>query len=317
VGEVVGAIRQDRLNGVLGRLGAVAPTVALEVTVVRPEQKPRRANFELLRHRSWTPILVRVLVATAIFDAQAHEASESYRISGTLDLAGGKELALDLLVPNPEESSSAVFRAAGEVARRVGLAIDTPFGQNQASSLVLRVEPVPGAAAAMVEDVSVRDTRVRPGETVVLTLYLRGADGQRRAMPLELEVPRGIRPGPLELHVGSEAGLEASFGQPAEARRRSARDEGAWLDAVASLPRDHLLVARLARPSGGVVLRGQLYSSLPPSVARTLTARPGGAQGYRLRRAVLAERREEIDVSLSGSRMVRLDVVEERAGGSQ
>ena len=95
-----------------------------------------------------------------------------------------------------------------------------------------------------------------------------------------------------------------------EARRRSAPDLAAWHALLGEQPRGHVLSARLARTAEGVVLGGELYPSLPATVARTLRSRTGGPRGFRLRRAVLAEAEASTDLLLQGSRKVTLQVAE-------
>jgi len=253
---------------------------------------------------------VESLVATGIFDSPEHEARRSFRGRGRMRLEGGTELELDLLVSNPEERLGGPFLFARELGRQVRMATDTPYGTIALDSLVLEVEPLSGRGVAEVEDIGVADTRVLPGQTLHLQVFLRDAEGRRSMVPLELDLPEGLRPGALELHVGSELVLEQIFGQPWEARRRSARDLDSWHEVLAEQPRGHVLAARLARSAEGVVMGGELYPSLPDSVARTLRSRTGGLRAFRLRRAVVAEQTGERELVLLGSRKVTLRVAE-------
>jgi hypothetical protein len=314
IGEVVGVIRQDRLGGVQGVIGARAVTMSLEVLVKREGWPDRASRYELLRHRRWTPLLVETLVGTTLYDAQDLEARESYRATGRLELENGSGFDLDLLVPNPDERINGPFLLAREVSRRVRLATDTPFGALPAESMTLVVEPLAGTATERVEDLALGEMRVRPGQTLAVLVYLRDADGHRRAVSLELTVPPETRPGTVELHAGSEADLDAVFGSPSEAGRRTAQDLESWLQEVRDHPRDHGLVLRLARRAEGAVLGGRRYPSLPETVARTLRSRPGGARGYRLKRTTLAEVRRDTATSLEGTHMVTLDVVADPGG---
>jgi hypothetical protein len=310
VGEVVGAIYQDRLPGISGRLGASAETASLDLRVGEASGATRRSSYRIVRHRRWTPILVESLVASGLFDSPEHEARRSFRARGVLRLEGGGELELDLLLPNPDELVNGPFLLARELGRQLRLATDTPFGTLALDSLDVVVEPLPGRGVAQVEDIGLRDTRVLPGQSLEIQVFLRDAEGRRSTVPLALELPEGLRPGALELHVGSELALEQAFGEPWEARRRSVRDRDSWLGLLAEQPRGHVLVARLARASEGVVLGGELYPSLPGSVARTMRSRTGGLRAFRLRRAVVAEERIEKDLVLLGSRKANLRVEE-------
>lgn len=310
VGEVVGAVYQDRLPAIRGKLGARAATASLALRIDWDPSAPHRSDYEIIRHRQWTPVLVESLVASAIFDSPELETRYSYRARAALRLEGGAAFDLDLVVANPAERINGPFLLARELGRQVRLATDTPFGTAALDSLEVEVEPLSGRGVALVEDVAVADTLVHPGDRLAVQIFLRDGEGRRRALPLTVEVPADIRPGTLELHVGSELALEPVFGQPWEARRRSASNLAAWHALLGEQPRGHVLSARLARPAEGVVLGGELYPSLPATVARTLRSRTGGPRGFRLRRAIVAEAATRTDLVLEGSRKVTLQVAE-------
>src|SRR6476661_5232530 len=95
--EVVGALKQDRYTGIMGELGAEAPTVPVHVHVrslgpggVVLGQKD--LNFNVFVHQKWTPLLMNMTLANSLQQMNEFADEITYRISGDVQLAGSQQL---------------------------------------------------------------------------------------------------------------------------------------------------------------------------------------------------------------------------------
>jgi len=95
--EVVGALKQDRYTGIMGELGAEAPTVPVHVRVrslgaggVVIGQKD--LNFNVFVHQKWTPLLMNMTLANSLQQMNEFADEITYRISGDVQLAGSEKL---------------------------------------------------------------------------------------------------------------------------------------------------------------------------------------------------------------------------------
>jgi len=95
--EVVGALKQDRYTGIMGELGAEAPTVPVHVRVrslgaggVVIGQKD--LNFNVFVHQKWTPLLMNMTLANSLQQMNEFADEITYRLSGDVQLAGSEKL---------------------------------------------------------------------------------------------------------------------------------------------------------------------------------------------------------------------------------
>jgi hypothetical protein len=95
--EVVGALKQDRYTGILGELGAEAPTVPVHVhvrslgpggTVIGQKD----LNFNVFVHQKWTPLLMNMTLANSLQEMNEFADEITYRVSGDVQLAGSGKL---------------------------------------------------------------------------------------------------------------------------------------------------------------------------------------------------------------------------------
>ena len=95
--EVVGALKQDRYTGIMGELGAEAPTVPVHVRVrslgaggMVIGQKD--LNFNVFVHQKWTPLLMNMTLANSLQQMNEFADEITYRVSGDVQLAGSEKL---------------------------------------------------------------------------------------------------------------------------------------------------------------------------------------------------------------------------------
>jgi len=95
--EVVGALKQDRYTGIMGELGAEAPTVPVHVrvrslgtggTVIGQKD----LNFNVFVHQKWTPLLMNMTLANSLQEMNEFADEITYRISGDVQLGGNQKL---------------------------------------------------------------------------------------------------------------------------------------------------------------------------------------------------------------------------------
>ena len=95
--EVVGALKQDRYTGIMGELGAEAPTVPVHVRVrsLGPGGTvigQKDLNFNVFVHQKWTPLLMNMTLANSLQEMNEFADEITYRISGDVQLTGSQGL---------------------------------------------------------------------------------------------------------------------------------------------------------------------------------------------------------------------------------
>ncbi len=273
IGEVVGAVHQDRRAGIAGRLGAEAPLLPVHVTTPHGVY-----DFQVANDVQLAPALVFWAFYNALL-AVGDDASlqtvhwslrATWREEGATDLR-----SLDLAGATAGPGGVASLGPAMTVPLRILLG--NPFVPIALESVDVELVTAPGVATAEVRDLVapttvVAGTRVLPVEVVLSPRH--GAPERRM---VELALPAALGPGRHRLVVASAAEFFAL-----EAQRAAGRFQTGSLDATIELLESErglgtLVVALLSRGTG-VVVRGNELADLPGSLARTVRRAAGPEQ---------------------------------------
>jgi hypothetical protein len=122
--------------------------------------------------------------------------------------------------------------------------------------------------SATLEQISVNNNEVRPGETITLSALFRGSRGEVLVEQYPVKIPEGLSAGDLQLLVGDGSTITAS-----ELRRGATGAPPGLAAAVRELNRlrrDDRLYVKILNDEPGVVIGGEEFPSLPPSMIALL-----------------------------------------------
>lgn len=265
VGREIGAIVDDRLTAVVGRVGAHADMLPVTVTTAVGDDPPREDAYEVVRDSPLTGLLVGTAVASGMLGSVEAENQATVLADGVIRLEGLPDVAVDLAF-----SSSAgpdpVFRVAAELQRTLDGLVRSPLGRATPVEIRVHVRVDPRPRSYVLKTLLYDRTAPRPGGSLAVTAVLASYRGPEIRRTLDVRIPEGIAPGTrLALAVGSPQDLDTVSGRPWAARLGSANDLHAYVDALSELRGAHRLCAQLFRSDAGVVTDGERYSELPPS----------------------------------------------------
>lgn len=289
LGSVVGAFELDRAAGIRGRLGAVAPTVPLRISVIGQ----RRSDFDLRLADlpQLTPTLAAVAVLGALDSATQAGGSQGLDLRARLDLAENGEL----LVRQSFDGDSAALEAAVYLLAFAGFVTNNPMAEVRLASIEVELEQYPQPRLARLVEAHASRTLLQPGESLEVHLDLMAYRGERFRESMSLELPTGLPDGRYSLLVGDGVSVDAArlaIERSAPVRFRQA------LDLLRGLhSRRDLVVLGLFRGKG-LAVAGETLPQLPGSMRSIWGAAPSGsAQPLGLAVAQQQERRLEIPVS--------------------
>ncbi|MBK8166560.1 MAG: hypothetical protein IPK64_11475 [bacterium] len=303
-GPVVGAVHHDLRAGLAGRLGAVAPTVPVEVRL--NGAAPGTFRFTVADDPQLTPLLVFWSFYNALL-AGGDDASRQlldWRLLTTWrDRTAGapRQLALGGVASGPGGAGT----LAGEVMTPLGLLLDNPFGTLALESAVFTVDVKPGRADAVVMALGAPRHVAAGAAMLPVTVELRDNDGGRRQVPFEIPLPTALPAGTYRLVAASAAEFFAFEAQRAPDRLRPERLEDLW-ELLATERSASTLVVALFSPDRPAIVGGRELAAVPGSVARAIDAGrqpPAQALARYAARASLAT-----DWALAGNAVRTLEV---------
>jgi hypothetical protein len=298
LGSVVGAFELDRAAGIRGRLGAVAPTVPLRLSV--SGQHRVEFNLRLADLPQLTPTLAAISILAALESATQAGGNQGLDLSARLDLAEHGEL----LVRQSFDGDAAALEAAVYLLAFAGFVANNPMAETRLASIEIELEQHPRPRLARLVEAHASRTELQPGDRLELNLDLMAYRGERFRESVPLELPTDLPDGRYSLLVGDGTSVDAAR----LAIERSAPIRfGQALDLLRGLHSRRDLVVLGVFRGKGLAVAGETLPQLPGSLRSIWAAAPSGS-AQPLGLAVAQQQERRLDVPVSGLLRVDLQV---------
>jgi hypothetical protein len=266
--QLVGTIDLDLRNGIGGSIGEVPAMIPYKLTIQDdlPDAK-REVNIEIMNDEPLLPVLAAVATLNAGGAAGSEAEVASLDMNYTITLADGRKIG-------QRHASSGVtpsLSAALALLRSLTLLTANPLERVTVKGIEASVTIRHDIEQATIEEVTVRNETIHPGDRVTVAARLEGWRGAVETLELSLAVPADVEPGDYLLRVCS-AGDDRRWDQ--------ARAPGSWdpnsVDRLITLLEselpDDVMALTLVRRQPGVTAGGRDLGRLPPSVLSALAA---------------------------------------------
>lgn len=309
IGEEVGAIVDDRLTAVIGRVDRRATMIPIVVRV-RPAagDDSRETRIEVVDTPGLTPLLVGLSVSNSILNHVDREIAVTVLASGSIRLRDRPDVPFELAAAG-DGALNPLVSVASKVQQILAMLWNNPFERPVVEGIDVDVDLVPALNRYFVESMHYDRGAVRPGGTIRVHVALRPWRGETIRRVFELRVPHGVGDGTeLRLAVGPPSQIERALGNPLARRLQTAEDLRGVLRVLGELRSDHRLVAVLYHDSPTIVRDGAAFSNLPPTAAHLLFSGARSGVAFRSRVSRLATSQLEMDGPVSGGLTIRIKV---------
>jgi len=319
--EEVGAFTEDRASAILGRFGARARMIPVEVEVgTRSAGATRAFHLRVLDNRDLTPQAMLVSVYQTMQQTNTASAETSWRVSGEIGVArrglDGREGAAMPPVrmrgmmapgmPGVGEFNSGAINAALLVADRFSRVYGNSLEQPVVTGVRLRLEAIGQRRIAVLDSARLSRTEAKPGETVEVEAVLRPYAEAPRVVRMRITVPAFAAAGSMRVLVSDGAAVDRLMA-PASGSSHAVP----LADAVAEADRLHAndrLYVTLLDHSAQAVLDSAALASVPLSMANVLEPLRE-TQRLRLTSESVSEAASaEVGDAVSGSQVLTLTV---------
>jgi hypothetical protein len=298
LGREVGALTDDRLAAIVGRLDRRAKMISMVVRIDAAGDVSEH-RVEIADAPGLTPLLAGITVANAVVNRMDRELAVTVFAEGAIRLAEKSDLPFELIASG--EGPAPLVMVASTVQNAMALLWNNPFEKPRVDSIDVSVTVQPGVRRYLLESLNYDRSAVRPGESLRVQAVLRPLRGEPIRRELELSLPHGISDGTtLRLAVGSQSQIQRALGSPLQRRLRSAGDLSGVIHVMSELKAEHRLMAVLFHDSPAVVRDGVELSRLPSTALHLLStgARAGAATRSRVSR--LSSTQIDLDGPVSG-----------------
>lgn len=299
LGKPFGTFVADQPAGMVAVAGE--PPEGLPVHVaVRAGQTATNFRFFLAEVPLLQPILAAYLTASSLSFNQGQNANLTVDLTAKIAFADGSVLNLRQNTAAPD----AVARAANFVGALLGLLNNLPFPAPPIASVDLVTSRSEYQSGTILEAVPHR-RKVRPGEKLKVTVNLQPSSSPPESRTLDLEIPRGLAPGKLDLIVADGAAFTDYLFRSQKLTYANFSQLLALLSRLE--PSSHLLLALETQESGLAFPAGPA-PALPPSVAALWFQPLPSSLSQRLTTSLVALARVAYPWPLSGAVRVPLEV---------
>jgi hypothetical protein len=302
VEETVGAFRQDRAPGLVGRLGAQAPLLPLTLRFAPTHGRPAQVmRFEIARLVDLTPALVEMVVANALLTADPGSIAGTIALHGAIEVGPLSRLPVEGSFGSSGDSVPAPFRAGRQVAGLVATLEGAPGGRGCVTAIDLGADILPAQVAFALQEIRLQRDAAAPGESVAVTATLRDRhDGTWRREQFEFKVPSLPRGTRLEVIVGDATAVGAAEGPGLLAAIGGAPRPDSVVRALSRLPAPDHLYLRITKAAAGVVDGPDPLPDLPPSVRAVLAAAAPSPAPTSLTQATVHAEERDLGAPVSG-----------------
>jgi hypothetical protein len=309
IGEEVGAIVDDRLTAVVGRVGHQAAMIPLVVRVSPAGAgQVRETHLEIADTPGLTPLLVGISVSNSILNDVDREIAVTVMASGSIRLRDRPDVSFELTAAG-DGAVDPLVSVARTVQQILSMLWNNPFERPAVEGIDVDVDLVPALNRYFVETVTYDRKAVRPGGTIQVHVALRPWRGETISRTFELRVPHGVDDGDeLRLAVGPPSQIEKALGKPLVRRLQTADDLAGVLRVLGDFQSEHRLVAVLYDDSPTIVRGGAAFSQLPPTAAHLLSRGTRSGTAFRSKVSRLATSQLEMDGPVTGGLVIRVEV---------
>ena len=284
LGEV-GAVRQDRASGIVGRLGASPRMIPVRLQLTDADGVAHEFSFDVADDPLLSPLLLYVSLNGVLAGKERAVGSATLRLreGSVIKLLGNDDVALDNLFAGP----AAFEYGTGIPAYILHLLMNNTWGEPRIAGVNLLVDYEQAPRRARIRRAALDRYRVRAGGTVEVTVLLSPYRGPDLLLTREIVVPPETPSGPLTVSVGGALAVSRDDDDDGPVVPRDL-DELIWL--INRLRRNDRVYILATRADSGALVGVERLPNLPPSVARVLLMPASkGSVTFIPRRAVLEE----------------------------
>jgi hypothetical protein len=287
----VGCFLKDRLTSVYGTLEKQASTIPFTVEIENAQTRFQKTfRFELSRHPLYTPYLITQVPGFCLDLAEAgNMKDQTIHYALKLKFEGMAPLEIkDAYISSPmgfqpRGFMETVFKLLGNPFRRVRL-----------EGVEVRLSVVHQRSSATIDAVWLQSRKVKPGESLTLTLRLRPYNKESFKETIEIPLPRTLPDGEYEIAVmgGRDAAgapdMQGLMRALLAGRMPGMTEAQSFEELLQEIRRRHpsnRILARIELPALGVRAKDHRLENLPGSVFVNLVSTPSA--GMKLERDLL------------------------------
>jgi hypothetical protein len=198
--DVVGALHQDRHNGIEGVLGEQAPMIPVTVSVRSLDDKEavthqKDLHFDVFVHQKWTPYLMMLTLYNSVSELNEFADEATYRLSAKVEMGGPQNISLSNMQTSGEMPMPAPLMLASWFGDKFNRLYLNNVKLPDVKRVNVTVDLLPERRVEVIENAWTADPEVQPGEEIPVKVFLRPYRGQPIERDVKVKIPAGLAKG--------------------------------------------------------------------------------------------------------------------------
>jgi len=301
-GEVIGTLLQDRATAIAGRLGPGPRMIPITMTLASGRAGSSRTfHFDVVKDQLLTPLMTYAALLNTLMSYERQLGTTTYGVKGQVLVRGHEPIVLDNLFSGDQ----APLGASTYIVTPLAAMMDNDYEKVDIEAVNLTLTSAEEPKTATLERVWLDDLRPRAGRTVPLKVLLKTYRGEDVLRTVPISIPANAT-GSLSILVSD--GQRLTQAELREARPALPRSVPQLIRVLNKTRRNNAVYVKLLSTDPGAVIKGELLSSLPPSVLSVLEADRSGGNFNPLYNATLGEWVIATDQAVNGVRSLSVTV---------
>ncbi len=272
VGPIVGSIYQDRLTGIVGSIGRMAPTTALDIRVAAPGGVKRSYSGEIFQHRNLTPVLTAMAIMESLFSTLESENEQTIYMEMQLQVRDREPIRFR----DVASGSGGPMRMVFDFLSIYDALMQNPFAFPEIESVGVEIELKDSWNQQQLEQVVVESGFAEAGKDLKLQVILRDYLGEPISRSVTIPIPEGTDGEILEVEIMDATRVNRNWGNGSSQTRYEPRPDARSLDDLLADLKGRrgfqAVYCKLIRRSDGVRMRGRDLEDLPPSIIAAISS---------------------------------------------
>ncbi len=305
-GAVVGSFDQDRATVIAGTLGKSPTLIPIKLSLTSDNSRRTETfNFQVINDQLFTPLLTQMVILNTLFSYEREFGAITFIVKGKAIFKGHPDIIFD----DVYTGGSPAARVAISAAAPLTVLLTNHFEALELEAIEMSITSIEELRTENLERVWLDKLRPRAGDILPLKLTTRTYRGEEVTRTLMIPIPTHTK-GPLSLLVSDGVQL-------AERERRQLGDSSGprniqqMIDSLNERPRSNRLYVKLLSAEAGVLVSGERLSALPSSVLEIYETDRSSGSFIPLTSATLQEWELVTDHSVTGSRLITIDLESE------
>jgi len=311
-GSIVGSIHQDRSSGIMGVIGDTPEMIPVNLKYESPFQEKFEYNFRIAKDKSLnflTPLILWTSLLNALSSARMGDGNFNTTMSGRIVLSDYDDIVFNNLYSGGEGGAD-ISNSTLEVAIASAALLTNKFAVPKIEKIEVNCRSKLGIKSAKIERVWYDKSRVKPGETVVLNIFIRPNYQPVQKLTHTLKIPEKLEPGLYSIVIGGAryiSMMERSF-SPGKFRPYDLKH---LIRLLNQKRKNDKLCIHLRKIQPGMMVNDQEFSGLPPSILRIMNSKQTSSKAGMLRDRLVLEQSKPMEWVVTGGQWIRIQVVKD------